>query len=651
VTEVQRLLGEGFSERAVDELLGLLAHADQRVRQGAQFALAARGADVAPQLHEVAVEGKHQLARIHALWALGQLAEQSPAASAELLSPLVGLLSDSDAEIRAQAARQLGDHRVAPAYEALVERLQVDNPRVRFFAAMALGKLGRGEAIAPVLEMLRENADQDPYLRHAGVMALIWIGDLDALSASAEDASPSERMGIALAMRRMQSPQVARFLDDSEPKIVAEAARAICDAPIEAAMPELAKRVGRSNLTLPALRRAINANFRLGDPDNAEALAKLAARADAPEELRVEALRCLESWAQPSGRDRTTGLWRPLEPRSADVAAAALRPVLGGVFSGSDKVRQAATQTTSKLGIKEVGPELAALVADGKQPAQVRAEALAALDQLADPRLKEFVEQGLTDSEPKLRAAAQRVLAKLDPARAIHAFEQVLKDGSIAERQAAFGTLAEMKQADADALLIRSLDELAAGRLPGELQLDLLAAAGARGGDVLKQRVDRYEASQKRDTAAARFHESLLGGDAERGRRIFLEKAEVYCLRCHKLSGQGGEVGPDLSKIAADPAKTREYLLESIVDPNRQIAKGFDSVLVSTDDGRILAGVLKSEDERELRLMTPEGKLVVVAKDEIDERSRGQSAMPDKIIGSLSKSELRDLIEFLANLK
>src|SRR6185312_12121581 len=146
-------------------------------------------------------------------------------------------------------------------------------------------------------------------------------------------------------------------------------------APIEAAMPELAQRIGRANLSTPALRRAINANFRLGQPASAEALARLAARANVADEMRIEALRCLESWAQPSGRDRTTGLWRPLGPRDAQVAAAALRPVLGGVFGGSDKVRQAATQTTSKLGIKEVGPELAALVADRKQPAQVRAEA------------------------------------------------------------------------------------------------------------------------------------------------------------------------------------------------------------------------------------------------------------------------------------
>jgi hypothetical protein len=49
--------------------------------------------------------------------------------------------------------------------------------------------------------------------------------------------------------------------------------------------------------------------------------------------------------------------------------------------------------------------------------------------------------------------------------------------------------------------------------------------------------------------------------------------------------------------------------------------------------------------------MTPEGKLAIIPKDAIEERSRGQSAMPDKLIGALSKRELRDLIEFLARLK
>lgn len=650
-TEVKRTIQHGFADRPVDELLKLLAHADRRIRQGAQFALAAKGAEVAAQLSAATASNQSQLARIHAIWALGQLASQAPATAESLLAPLLPLLDDSDAEIRAQAARQLGDHRVAAAYEPLLARLADESPRVRFFAAMGLGKLGRREAIAPVLAMLSENADQDPYLQHAGMMALKWIGDVQALIETAEADSPAERLAAVLALRRLQNPGIARFLNDREPRVVAEAALAICDAPIEAAMPQLAELLRRPGLTVPAMRRAINANFRLGRPEHAGSLARFAARADVGEDMRVEALRCLETWAEPSSRDRTTGLWRPLSPRGAEPAAEALRPVLAGIFVGGDAVRQAATQATTKLGIKEVGPTLAALAADGKQPSQVRAQAIEALERLADPRLKDVVEQALADNMPQVRAAAARALSQLDPARGIGVFDRVLREGEVVERQAALAALAEMKRAEADDLLVRSLDELVAGRLPGELHLDLLSAAGARGGDELKRRTDQYEASQKRDTAVGRFRESLVGGDAERGRRIFLEKAEVYCLRCHKLGGQGGEVGPDLSKIAADPAKTREYLLESIVEPNRQIAKGFDSVIVATDEGRIVAGVLKGEDERELRLMTPEGKLAIIPKDAIEERSRGQSAMPDKLIGALSKRELRDLIEFLAGLK
>jgi quinoprotein glucose dehydrogenase len=140
-----------------------------------------------------------------------------------------------------------------------------------------------------------------------------------------------------------------------------------------------------------------------------------------------------------------------------------------------------------------------------------------------------------------------------------------------------------------------------------------------------------------------------VGGDAEAGRRVFFTKAEVSCLRCHKVQGVGGEVGPDLTGIGG--RQKRDYLLESIIEPNRQIAKGFDTVLLGLTNGQTRTGVLKGEDAREVRLMTPEGKLLVVSKDEIEERQTGKSAMPEDVIKHLSRTELRDLVEFLAGLK
>ena len=95
----------------------------------------------------------------------------------------------------------------------------------------------------------------------------------------------------------------------------------------------------------------------------------------------------------------------------------------------------------------------------------------------------------------------------------------------------------------------------------------------------------------------------------------------------------------------------RTYLLESIVDPNKQIAQGFESVILATNDGKVHAGVLRGEDDKEVRLITAEGKLLAVPKETIEDRKRGPSAMPGDLAQKLSKTELRDLIEFLASLK
>ena len=93
----------------------------------------------------------------------------------------------------------------------------------------------------------------------------------------------------------------------------------------------------------------------------------------------------------------------------------------------------------------------------------------------------------------------------------------------------------------------------------------------------------------------------LSGGDPQRGLSIFKSKAAVECLRCHKVKEPGGdlvggEVGPELSAIGT--RQTREYLLESIVDPNKQIAQGFESVILATSDGKVHAGVLRAKTTR-----------------------------------------------------
>ncbi len=261
-----------------------------------------------------------------------------------------------------------------------------------------------------------------------------------------------------------------------------------------------------------------------------------------------------------------------------------------------------------------------------------------------------MAETALRDEDPRLRHEARRILLRAKkPKEAVVALVQVLDNGAGSERQGALALMAELKNPEADAVLRQSLEKLLKNEVPPELQLDVLEAAKVRGTAELKAELAKYEAALPKGDPLAPFRAALAGGDAESGRRIFFDKTDLACLRCHKIGGVGGEVGPDLTGIGKK--QKRDYLLESIVEPSKQIAKGYETVVLSLANGQVKTGILKSEDAKELRLITAEDQTVVIAKDQIEERNRGPSAMPADLVHKMSRSELRDLIEFLAGLQ
>jgi quinoprotein glucose dehydrogenase len=354
-------------------------------------------------------------------------------------------------------------------------------------------------------------------------------------------------------------------------------------------------------------------------------------------------------------------------PRNTKIPTEALLKAGAGIFAGSDLVRKEAAQTVAKLNAKEFGPAMTALVKDAKNPAGVRVEALFAVEALRDPSTKDLAAFALASDEPKLRAAGRSVLAHIDPVVALKELPTLLKDEkvSLAEKQGAFAILAGVESSeDADKLLDEWLDQVIAGKVSASLVLDVLDAADVRSATPklklyaqLKQKADKYRATQakladgpKGDKLAA-YLESLEGGDAEKGRNIFLNNAAVYCQRCHKLDGQGGEVGPVLNGIAADKEKDRRYLLESVVLPNAKIAKGYETVVLTLADDRVVSGIIKNEDKKQVKLVTAEAKELTIPVDDIVARRTGPSAMPDDLHKKLTRRELRDLVEFLSGLK
>lgn len=147
----------------------------------------------------------------------------------------------------------------------------------------------------------------------------------------------------------------------------------------------------------------------------------------------------------------------------------------------------------------------------------------------------------------------------------------------------------------------------------------------------------------------AEFRDALTGGSVEAGRKVFFETPAASCGKCHKADGLGGDNGPVLNGIVA--RRSREFILESILFPNAVIETNYQTTVVLLKGNRGISGTLKSETETNLNLITPEDGPVAVEISEIQKRWIGASPMPEGIWQQLSKQELKDVIEFVANLK
>ncbi len=653
VRETQKLIAKGFAKTSQKELLKLLAHPNMKVRTEAQYTLAERGKGSVKPLAKLAANSSASAqARRHAIWALGQIAQKN----SDALNSLIPLLADKDPEIRAQSAKILGDGRAAKSFPHLVKLLGDSSLRVRFFAAQSLGKLGRSDAVQPIIGMLRENADRDIYLRHAGAFALSRCANVFQLVTAGKDESSSVRLAALLAMRHLEIPEIAMFLDDAENLLVVEAARAINDVPIKAALPKLAASLAQNKKfqkkygnQFEALQlRAVNANFHLGAPENATAIAQFAAKKNSGAVVAEEALNVLALWGEPGRRDRIVGTFREYEPsRDSDIAAQALKPLINDLVTQNrpEKVKLAAINAIARLNLSNAGESLYTVFAEKRGSEKVRLEALKVLEQFKHSRLAEAVKIAQADSSELIRKEGNRLSAQLTPETAVAQIRAVLEKGSIPEKQGALTSLATISDASADALLSEQLDSFLAGKLPRETELELFEAVAKR--PSLNEKLQKHLATG--NGSLKEFHQTLFGGDAESGKKIFMERPEASCVRCHKIGSEGGEVGPNMTMIGAQ--KPRDYLLESLLQPNAQIAPGFESVLVVMKSGASHAGVFKSEDTNELVISSLEDGVVTIAKGEIKSRNRGSSGMPDGLAQALSKRDIRDLIAFLATLK
>jgi quinoprotein glucose dehydrogenase len=643
-----KLLREGFKQRSKYELAELLGHPDRRARLEAQLELAARGGAGVAIFTPIAKD-KHDdpLARLHAIWGLTQLGGKFHSVP----QTLVKLLGDPDGEVRAQAAKGLGDIHYGAALEPLLESLNDSEPRAQFFAAQSLGKLRNSMATAPLLTLLKRNADKDAYLRHAAVHALARIGRSSMLDAAAKDDSAAVRLGVVLVYRELKDVKIAQFLNDADPYVAREAAEAINDAPVEGALPALATRLASAPpADEPFVERAINANYRMGSGDNALLLASYAAHAPAAAGMRAEALLQLGLWARTPQRDRIVGIYRPMPPRGGKVAADALSGVLPKLLGSAPEVVQlAALEAVGMHELRSAAPLLVTTIANEGAPESVRLRALRTLDAFGGDEVMPGIDAAEKSSVTTLRLLALQIVARRAPERALPTIKRLAADGSQAEQRAAFLSMAQMQGPETPKLLIASIDALAAGKVKPGAQVELIDAVEKSQAPAVQARWEKQKAAWAASgNALAPYASALEGGDPRRGGDQFYDNQVLPCGRCHRAYGEGGEAGPDLSSIGKQ--KTPEYLLESVIKPSAHIAAGFDNVTFALENGETETGSVASETPTQVVLKRADGTTVNIDPQRVKQRTTAPSSMPEIYGQVMSRGELRDLVAFLRGM-
>ncbi len=138
-------------------------------------------------------------------------------------------------------------------------------------------------------------------------------------------------------------------------------------------------------------------------------------------------------------------------------------------------------------------------------------------------------------------------------------------------------------------------------------------------------------------------------GDAEKGKELFQNK-RTKCAACHTIDGKGGQVGVDLSQIGGK--FDRPHLIESLLEPSRQIVEGYRTANILTTDGKVVSGIMKLQNEKRVTIVDAAAQEHVVLRADMQRITYSTvSIMPEGLAGELSQGEFTDLIAYLESLR
>jgi putative membrane-bound dehydrogenase-like protein len=527
--------------------------------------------------------------------ALGLFAGNLDEAAAGRLLDLAGAVEDGPVAV--ELIRRLKQHPQLNSQELLVTRLGSADPEVRAAAVATATELRVSEAIGPILRMLE---DPVPVVRQAAVTTAGKLGSRgssEILLRLTADADAGVRRASFGSLRLLGEPRAVvpavSALGDRETQFSALECIAELGSPEQAAaVIDLASREQSTEILTLAVR----------------ALAKWSGDRELPAERRSELHR---SVAVLHGQSGVLARWEAKGPLSEDVAT----PLAEKVAANGSSGEAVASPTAGWQTLFAAGLDSRVVVTDKGAPDKASGPGdrvwLAATDlSVPDSTAVQF----LGSSAGKLHVWLNgRRLYKRDEERAF--------------------------QADSDRF---------DGALEQGLNRLVVLVTGAR------DRGEFHLRFRRKNSAAELEHLSQAAlsraGDPERGRKLFFDAEKVQCSKCHRVGDQGERIGPELTGLG--DRFSRIHIVESILEPSRTVATGYQTVAFVLRDGRVLTGIKIGETDDMLKLADNEGKKHVLMKADIeDQKAQPLSTMPDGLVKQLTVDQFVDLVGYLANLK
>jgi putative heme-binding domain-containing protein len=579
------------------------------------------------------------------------LTVRDSAVVATALNEWVRLLDPKEPQYEHRLYEALGAYATIEVVEPnlLVRLLRAQNPRARAYATRIVGRWH--DRLNQPLDLLAERiADKHPQVRMEAVVACSAIPSARSMSVAARVVDQPSDEWIDYAFKQTVHGLKAWWMPafkrgDLPFERPSHLAAVLNEAGGRDALDSLKKLVDSNDLTAESKTSAIAAILAVGGAEELQAYGldpnRFTRSGEYDARSHAALLRRLVEVAQ----------FRDVQP-SGDLAAS-----LNPLIENPNPELQANALTLA--GIWRVDKTLDNMLSAARNEslaANVRAAAFQAMVEMELPESGKVLASYATTPNPTaVRSAAIQSLTAVDmaaaasQAAALFAAED-LKTLEAAPTLIAFLNRSGGAEALAAALKTKGLKPASAKEL-----LRSLFSTG-RSDQVLLGAINQALGTSAQPPAySAEYVKQLVSdaskqGESQRGAVLFKSMA---CNSCHKVSGAGGIVGPDLTAIGTTLAPDR--IVEELLWPNRQIKEGFSVLQVITNDGKIHQGyerkTRESQESGDLVIQDPTtNKLVTIKKEQIEEKRVASSPMPTGLTALLSRPQLVDLIQYLSEL-